>query len=236
MPHPEMEGEGRLVGRSAAPELSAEFTRIADQLYEAGVRRRLGRSAPSSLALLLESRGVGVDIERLMELTAEVVFALPETRRMAPNALLTDAEVATLEDGGFGLEPSDDGAEPMSLGIARYARLIATCLSVAGAAEILGVNSSRVRQRLKARSLYGFKLSGGWLLPQFQFDRRRLVPAIERVIQALPEDLHPVAVATWFATPNPDLVEEPSDRLLTPLDWLRSGHGPTIVAELATHL
>ncbi len=104
-------------------------------------------------------------------------------------------------------------------------------------ARLLGVDDSRVRQRLTKRSLYGIKLPDGWRLPAFQFDPARpgrLVPGIGRVLPRLDPALHPVAVYRWFTLPNVDLVLD--DTPVSPLDWLRSGGDPTEVAALAADL
>lgn len=46
---------------------------------------------------------------------------------------------------------------------------------MAETAKRLDVDTSRVRQRIYARSLYAFKHRGGWLVPGFQLRRRKLV-------------------------------------------------------------
>ena len=115
--------------------------------------------------------------------------------------------------------------------------LLATARPVAEAARLLGVDPSRVRQRLGERSLYGLKTPRGWRLPAFQFDLDqpdRLVPGIGGVLAALPPDLHPVAVYNWLTLPDPDLAW--GDEPVSPLDWLRSGGDPAVVAALAADL
>ncbi len=95
------------------------------------------------------------------------------------------------------------------------------------------MDESRVRQRLRNRSLYGLKTGGEWRLPAFQFTRAGLVPGIDRVFPRLPKSLSPVAVHRWFHTPSPDLEEtEEQGRALTPLQWLLAGNDPDVVAQL----
>ena len=152
-----------------------------------------------------------------------------------PHHDLTAADAAALARGGFDLEASDHGRDdPLARTAAAYTALLATALTVAGAAALLGVDASRVRQRLAARTLYGIKTRGGWRLPRFQFQAGRQLPGIETVLPYLDPGLHPVAVAGWFERPNVDLLVD--DEPVSPRDWLRSGGAPAVVAELAAAL
>lgn len=111
------------------------------------------------------------------------------------------------------------------------AELVSRSFTVAETAKRLGVDASRVRQRIYARSLYAFKHRGGWLVPGFQLRRRKLVPGLDGAVSALSPALHPVAVGRWFTTPNPDLVIDGS--AVSPVDWLAAGGAPATVASLA---
>lgn len=114
---------------------------------------------------------------------------------------------------------------------AAHAGLVAHSLSAAEVAKRLGVDTSRVRQRIYARSLYAFKHHGGWLIPAFQIRRRKLVAGLGAVIPALAPPLHPVAVSRWFTTPTPDLVLD--DVSISPIDWLSAGSPVEVVTKLA---
>ncbi|MGH7390516.1 MAG: hypothetical protein ACREM3_13820 [Candidatus Rokuibacteriota bacterium] len=178
------------------------------------------------------------DIARLvaeMDLIAREI-AGPATAAAAAPAL-TEPEERLLREGG--LAPGALAANEARLlhrATAEYARLLVESDTVEAAARRLGVNTSRIRQRLTGvpPTLYGIKPGRTWRVPKFQFDGKRLVPGIERVVQRLPGDLHPVAVHRWFTSPNVDL--GPDDRPLSPLDWLRSGNPPDAVADLAAAL
>ena len=65
---------------------------------------------------------------------------------------------------------------------------------------MLGVKPSRVRQRIADRSLYAIAVGKEQRFPQVQFHERDLVPGIGRVLQTLPEDLHPVEVEDWLTS------------------------------------
>jgi hypothetical protein len=156
----------------------------------------------------------------------------------APAPPLTDLEARTLRAGGLDPAPlvSAADAAPAHRTIAEYARLLHDSYSVEQAAALLGVNPSRVRQRLtgRPRTLYGIKAGRSWRVPKFQFAGRQLVPGVERVVARLAPDLHPVAVHRWFTAPNPDLTA--ADTAMTPRDWLRVGNRVEAVVELAAGL
>ena len=158
-----------------------------------------------------------------------------------PSRDLTVAERDTLVRGGFDLAPGpSDGRNPLARTIAEYAALLKTSKSVSEVARLLGVNPSRIRQRLNARppSIYGIKVDGEWRIPGFLLDGRHLVRGIDQIVAKLDPELHPVSFYHWFTTPNPDLEAEDAagERPLSPRDWLLSGHAPEPLAELASHL
>ncbi len=151
--------------------------------------------------------------------------------------VLTEDEDRVLASGGFDTSPlRPEEAEPVTATALEYARILQSSLSVDQAATFLGVNSSRIRQRLAgdSRTLYGKKEGKSWWVPRFQFAGKKLVPGIGRVVAALPRDLHPVAVHRWFTTPHPDLSGDSQEgQRISPLDWLRTGRPPEVVAALA---
>ena len=188
---------------------------------------------------VLESHGLHAseeEVARAMEVAlVESGFRLPYPD---PRKELKAEQVELLERGGFEFDRLEFGLEdPIARTAFEYAVLRSTALTTRKAAKRLGVNDSRVRQRLSERTLYGIKAGDEWRLPAFQFVRKGLVPGIERVFPGLSKSLSPVAVYRWFHTPNPDLEErEGQGRTLTPLQWLQSGNDPDVVAELAAGL
>lgn len=151
---------------------------------------------------------------------------------------LTRADVASLVRGGVDAKSFATVRPAVRPAAERYQVLLRDSLTVEQAAKLLGVDSSRIRQRLAAATLYGIKVAGEWRLPAFQFrPQGGLVPGIECVTRVLAKDLNPVAFWGWLTTPNVDLVsrqgvEEP----LTPLEWLETGHSPDVAAALAAEL
>lgn len=103
--------------------------------------------------------------------------------------------------------------------------MLTDALDVSWVARQLGVDPTRVRQRLREGSLYG--LRGGsrtWLLPRWQFGADdQPIPHLREVPADLPVDLHPRSVAGFFDTPQPEPVID--GETCSPRDWLMSG-GP----------
>lgn len=167
---------------------------------------------------------------------------LDQTPHSAPAAAagFTREELGVLEEGGLTLpaEPPASAEDPVARSIVAYARLVSASLSVDQAAKRLRVNPSRVRQRLggTAPSLYGFKFRGAWHLPVEQFDGKAALPGWEEVVPSIPRDLHPLEVVQWLMLPDSDLVPGEDGEPLSPRDWLRAGHPPAAVAELAGEL
>jgi hypothetical protein len=125
----------------------------------------------------------------------------------------------------------------------------AGCKSVAGlnygtlqaywdteAAKLLHVDVSRVRQRLRERSLFGIEHEGSWRLPRFQFERRLVIPGFAQILKALPPDLFPLDVVDWFLLPDSDLQLDSDTTPLSPREWLLSGRPIDAVVTLASDL
>lgn len=150
---------------------------------------------------------------------------------------LTSSEEAALTEGGVDDVSDEDALLVQAQAAAAYQELRASSLTVEEAAARLGVNTSRIRQRLADRSLYGFKDGHTWLLPAFQFGSKALVPGVGVVVRRLPPEIGVLSAARWFSSPNPDLCTRDDDeRPLTPLQWLLGGNPPEAAAELAAAL
>jgi hypothetical protein len=154
----------------------------------------------------------------------------------ARSSSLSVEEKALLAKGGIDVSAPPKGKDAVQATTQLYKELETTSLSVEQAAEKLGVNDSRVRQRLLAKqpSLYGIKRGRSWLLPAFQFEAEGLVPGLDAVIAQVPKTAHPVSVYRWFTSPHQDLYLDDSESVpVTPLDWLKTGGDPKRLAELA---
>ena len=138
---------------------------------------------------------------------------------------LSIGEVAALKAVGLRTDTWERGAEhdPLKQSIADYMALLETSYTTSEAAKYLGVDASRIRQRLREHSLFGIDYDGEKRLPRFQFERKRVIPGLRDIISALPKDLNPLDVAEWFLSPNPDLELEDEESPLSPREWLLKG-------------
>ena len=148
---------------------------------------------------------------------------LPASRPWA--ASLTEDEARLLDDADF---VEDRGAfVAAGTEIAGHrAHLAVTAFTADEVATGLGVSASRVRQKRLAGELWAIPDGQTWLFPMLQFETgdnggpTRQVRGLDQVFKALPSDLHPVAVAGFLRTPQPDLFQ---GRPMTPVEWLRDG-------------
>lgn len=142
-------------------------------------------------------------------------------------------------------ELAEAGAHPASnssLEAARGRRVgwqvvtLAGALDVAETAQRLGVDPTRIRQRLRDRTLYGLRPDGrSWRLPRFQFDETGgEIPHLGEVLRALPPDLHPRSVQGFLTTPTPEL--SAGGTATAPRDWLHGGGCVEPVVALAAAL
>src|SRR5258708_5995723 len=109
--------------------------------------------------------------------------------------------------------------------------LLETRRTTAEVADLLKVDASRIRQRLRERSLYGIEYDGERRLPRFQFVRHLVLPGLREVLATLPEALNPLDVAEWFLSPNPGL--ELGTGAVSPREWLMRGEPVDAVVAVA---
>jgi hypothetical protein len=190
----------------------------------------------------LERAGIRVTVEELEAVVnAAIEQAIPPYGHVDARRALTGAELGFLADAGIGadeLAPLEAGGEsPKLRGAAKSAALLISALSVQEAAQRLGVDASRVRQRLAQHTLYGVRVDSAWRLPLFQFtdDLSAVVPGFGVIAPTL-ADLHPVGVANWFTLPHVDLVVGEDETRVSPRGWLLSGGDPQELLPLAEEL
>ena len=139
-----------------------------------------------------------------------------------PSEQFDTAASDLLGEGGLDLSPPrTDEPDPISETLSMYVALLAESMDVAGASQRLGVDDSRIRQRLRARTLFGIREEEGWRIPLAQFDEDGEVRGLGQVLSTLRPGLHPVSVWRWLTLPNTEL--EIDDRRVSPVVWLRSG-------------
>lgn len=146
---------------------------------------------------------------------------------------LTASEIEAFESVGFNLRDHDHPGRAVARTRADLEALAEGSLSVETAAALLGIGVGRVRRRLAEGSLYGFWFEGGQRLPCFQFDGRSSLPDLDRVLEALGTERHPLEVEAFFCSVDPDLELAEAEDPLSPRDWLREGLPAAVVIRLA---
>jgi hypothetical protein len=189
----------------------------------------------AALTDVLARNRLRVSEERFAELVEQSLVEIGGPTIEDPAGALTADEVAALTSVKADLSPRGKREpDPRLAAAATYTALLADALSVSAVADRLGIDGSRVRHRLAKHQLLGIRQPRGWLLPAYQFGMDgRVLPGLERVAASL-ADCHPVVVARFFATPQPELVVD--RRRLTPRQWLEGGGDPSRVAALAETL
>jgi hypothetical protein len=162
--------------------------------------------------------------------------AAPADRRSTAD--LSAAETEALRSVGALKDEASVQAEndPLIKSQAQYMALLEDGLSAAEAAKLLRVDVSRVRQRLRERSLFGIEYEGSWRLPRFQFERRLVIPGFAQVLKSLPPDLFPLDIVDWFVLPDADLQLDSDAAPLSPREWLLSGRPIDAAVMLARDL
>jgi hypothetical protein len=188
---------------------------------------------------LLRRKGIDMSMGDVFELFLSQVADLPDVDQGAVRRPEDEETREKLSALGVSLEPFEGEDDPLATSIAAYTDLLASSLTTAEAAALMGVGNSRVRQLLggECPRLYGIKKDrrGSWRLPRFQFDEQGLIPGIDQVLPELPRDLHPLEVVSWFRSPSPDLITGDGARH-SPLQWLRAGHPVEAVVDIAKKL
>src|SRR5699024_2023033 len=153
-----------------------------------------------------------------------------------PAHYFTSEQRAALVDVGLDLSAqAPDEPDQRARAVAAHAVLSEGSLTVSEAAIKLGVDDSRVRHRLAQRRLTGWKEpGGGWRMPAWQFTNSSVLPGLETVLHAVPDDQPALVVAAFMGTPQSDLVI--NERPATPRQWLLAGGAPELVAEIVAPL
>lgn len=188
----------------------------------------------ASLRNALARAGLRVDSEEFLELVEDAARRLSPADP-DPADYFSAAQRSVLAEVGLDLSPRERGErDSRAKAVAAQAVLRDTALTVAGAAERVGVDSSRIRHRLAEGRLAGWKDRGGWRLPIWQFTNAEVLPGLEPVLAAVPDDQPPLVVAAFMTTPQEEL--EISGTPTTPRDWLLASGHPTRVVELVATL
>lgn len=182
------------------------------------------------LDAVLAEAGLRVDSGEFLRLVADAARKISPPQS-SPADYFSPAQQRVLADVGLDLSAYHaDEADPRAKSVATQAVLADSAHSVGQAAELLGVDTSRVRHKLKEGKLIGWK-DKGWRLPSWQFTDSGVLPGLETVLRALPDDQPQLMVAAFMNTPQADL--EINGKAATPRQWLLAHGDPQAVADLA---
>lgn len=189
-----------------------------------------------TVAEVLSRAGVEVSEREFADLVASVLDELGPPPADSPRDALTAEQADALAAIGADLAPRRRRErDPRVDAAATYAAVLADTLWVGEVAARLNIDASRVRHRLARRQLVGIRRTDGWRLPRWQFGADGApLPGLERVLRALPADVHPVVVARFFATDVPEL--RIGRTAVSPRAWLEYGGDPAPVVALAAAL
>jgi len=188
----------------------------------------------AALKSVLAKAGLRVDPDEFLTLVEDAARKLSPADP-DPADYFSAEQREALTDVGLDLAPRrHKEVDHRARAVAAQAVLRDSAVTVADAAKAVGVDPSRIRHRLAASRLTGWKDRGGWRLPAWQFTNAGVLPGLEVVLEAVPDDQPPLVVAAFMSTPQPDLLldGEPA----TPRQWLLATGDPDPVAKLVSML
>ncbi|MEV6605978.1 DNA-binding protein [Kutzneria sp. NPDC051319] len=187
-----------------------------------------------ALETVLAKAGLRVTADEFLTLVEDVAKRLSPPHP-EPAAYFTPEQQVALTDVGLDLGGlREDDFEPRARALAAQTVLLDTALTVTDAARVLDVDTSRIRHRLAAGRLAGWKDRGSWRLPAWQFSDSGVLPGLEVVLAAMPSDQPPLVLAGFMTTPQTDFPL--GDAAGTPRAWLLAGGDPRRVAAQAEML
>lgn len=185
----------------------------------------------AALRTVLAKAGLRVDPEEFLSLVEDAASKLSPADP-DPAGYFSPAQRQALTGAGLDLRPRQAGeTDHRARTVAAQAVLRDSAVTVTEAAAVVGVDGSRIRHRLAAGRLSGWKDRGGWRLPTWQFTRSGVLPGLETVLAAVPDDQPALVVAAFMTTPQEDLPLDGGPS--TPRQWLLAGGDPRTVARLA---
>lgn len=130
-----------------------------------------------------------------------------------------------------------DGEKQVGAGQVSWQAFRDNSLTPAQAATHLRCDLARVHELLAEGDLLAYTCrdpateNEDTLLPSWQFTGREPLPGL-RSLATPAAGLHPLIVAGFMHTPDPDLDLDQNGRAVSPLEWLTAGGEPSVVAGL----
>lgn len=147
--------------------------------------------------------------------------ALPSVQPVEPT--LPAPEAMALAAVGLRVSPQTHGRAEAARG-----RYVTTFLDLFNQADTptelarkLNLDPSRIRQRIRERTLLAIDFNGEKRVPRFQFEKGNVeVPGLAKVLTLVDDKMSPLAFAMWFLTPTTDLPLGEDEGSTSPRDWL----------------
>lgn len=179
----------------------------------------------------LEAHSADEDGAAFVAVLLETAADLVERQQVAPP--LPGDERELWRSMGARFEAVDAVGNSRVRTLAAFGDLVARSFRGAAAiAQALGVDRSRISQRMGERSLYPFTgPDDERYFPGWQVHGGKTLPGLKTVLHALDPDAHPLSIDHWFRTPNVDLDIDAGPA--TPVEWLATGGNAEVAAELA---
>lgn len=196
----------------------------------AGITTDIGLSTPrATVALRALSKAALTDsvfVEHLLEAVAK------QAAEHTVAAELPASEREVWESVGARFDRPDAVAQAHARAAATFAELLAgSIVGDVAAARMLGVDRTRVSQKVSERSLFAVASGGERYFPLWQFVDGKPLRGLKEVLGALDEALHPLTVNHWFLTPNREL--DLHGDAMSPVAWLATGGDTKATVRLA---
>ncbi|MEN8114420.1 MAG: hypothetical protein ABFS21_08520 [Actinomycetota bacterium] len=149
-----------------------------------------------------------------------------------PAAFLSSGELEAMSR--YEAASGDEIARALAGSAVQRKKVEAASLTVKQVAELLGVQGSRVRQRLLDRTLMGFKAGNIWQVYGWQFIEGEELPGMRDVNRALRPGIDVLVLHGFLTNPSVDLVV--AGERVSPLQWLQARLDPRPVASIAAAL
>lgn len=146
-------------------------------------------------------------IESAYQQFARRPSAFRQQATLSPERALTAGEFDALRRVGLApdAETGRDADHARQDALRVWFHAYRSAYSTAEAARLLGVHPSRIRQRLKDRTLIALDDAGELRIPSLLFEEGSELTGLRRVLPAVPADVRPLEVLSWLATPTQEL-------------------------------
>lgn len=119
--------------------------------------------------------------------------------------------------------PSGERQARARVAVQALTSAVAGSISAKEAAEVLGVDRSRISRRL-GKTLWAYDMHGQRRLPRWQFVDAALLPGLDVIVPVIPRGVTPAVLEAFMRTPQADFDGQ------TPIEYLAAGGDPRPVA------